>query len=109
VLADNWFSSKENMAFIKVEMEKNFIMALKSNRTVALSLEDKRQAKAVSSAWTSCRWKKIPSCQSTSKGLPSPGDPGQASLYKQKRKHRFPPSGVERPPAHLAHLREINH
>jgi hypothetical protein len=43
VLADNWFSSKENMSFIKVELKKDFIMALKSNRTVALSQEDKRQ------------------------------------------------------------------
>lgn len=43
VLTDNWFSSKENMTFIKVELNKDFVMALKSNRTVALSLEDKRQ------------------------------------------------------------------
>jgi hypothetical protein len=43
VLTDNWFSSKENMAFIKVELNKDFVMALKSNRTVALSREDKRK------------------------------------------------------------------
>jgi hypothetical protein len=47
VLTDNWFSSKENMAFIKIELEKEFVMALKSNRTVALSLEDKRQGRFV--------------------------------------------------------------
>jgi DDE superfamily endonuclease len=47
VLTDNWYSSKENMAFIKVEMQKDFIMALKSNRTVAVSLEDKRQGRFV--------------------------------------------------------------
>jgi hypothetical protein len=47
VLTDNWFSSKENMAFIKVDMEKDFIMALKSNRTVALTAEDKRQGRFV--------------------------------------------------------------
>lgn len=47
VLTDNWYSSKENMAFIKVDMEKDFIMALKSNRTVALSLEDKCQGRFV--------------------------------------------------------------
>jgi len=41
-------------------------MALKSNRTVALTR--KTSAKAVSSAWTRCRWKKTPSCKSTSKG-----------------------------------------
>jgi len=43
VLADSWFSSKENMTFICRELEKNFIMALKSNRTVALSKKDKQQ------------------------------------------------------------------
>lgn len=47
VLADNWFSSKGNMAFIKVDMEKDFVMALKSNRTVALTHEDKRQGRFV--------------------------------------------------------------
>jgi len=47
VLADNWFSSKENMIFIKVELGKEFVMPLKSNRTVALSLEDKRQGRFV--------------------------------------------------------------
>lgn len=47
VLTDSWYSSKENMAFITVDMEKDFIMALKGNRTVALSLEDKRQGRFV--------------------------------------------------------------
>lgn len=44
VLADNWFSSKENMIFVK-EKGKEFIFALKSNRMVALSLEDKKKGK----------------------------------------------------------------
>lgn len=47
VLADSWFSSKENMAFIKADMGKDFVMALKSNRTVALTPEDKRQGRFV--------------------------------------------------------------
>lgn len=47
VLTDNWFSAKENMMFIKQDMGKDFIMALKSNRTVALSLEDKRHGRFV--------------------------------------------------------------
>lgn len=42
VLTDNWFSSKENMCLIKSELSKDFIMAIKSNRTAALSLEDKK-------------------------------------------------------------------
>lgn len=41
VLADSWFSSAENMRVIKEELEKEFIMAIKSNRNVALSEEDK--------------------------------------------------------------------
>jgi hypothetical protein len=47
VLADSWFSSKENLNFIKFDLNKDFIMALKSNRTVALSMEDKRQGRFV--------------------------------------------------------------
>ena len=43
VLADSWFASKENMTFICHDLEKHFIMALKSNRTVALSDQDKKQ------------------------------------------------------------------
>ena len=43
VLTDIWFSSAENMSFIKKELKKDFIMAIKSNRQVALSLEDKLQ------------------------------------------------------------------
>lgn len=43
VLADNWYSSSENMKFIKLDLNKDFIMSIKSNRKVALSLEDKRK------------------------------------------------------------------
>ena len=43
VLADNWFSSKENMTQIKNDLKKDFIMAVKSNRLVALSKEDKEK------------------------------------------------------------------
>ena len=41
VLADSWYSSVENMNCCKKELNSDFIMALKSNRKVALSLEDK--------------------------------------------------------------------
>lgn len=40
VLADSWFSSKENMEHIR-EYNKHFLFAIKSNRTVALSHEEK--------------------------------------------------------------------
>ena len=43
VLTDSWFGSKENMEFIRLDCNKHFIIALKSNRTVALSEEDKKQ------------------------------------------------------------------
>ena len=41
VLADSWFSSKENMNYIHRKLKRHFIIALKSNRTVALSYEAK--------------------------------------------------------------------
>jgi len=40
VLADTWFGSVENMIFIKVKIKKDFIIPLKCNRKVALSLHD---------------------------------------------------------------------
>ena len=40
-LADSWFSSAENMQYIHHILEKYFILALKSNRLVALTKEDK--------------------------------------------------------------------
>ena len=43
VLADSWFSSKENLGFIPNGWGKEFIIALKSNRTAALSHAAKLQ------------------------------------------------------------------
>ena len=43
VLADSWFASAENMRHVKLVLDRDFIFALKANRKVALSLEDKRQ------------------------------------------------------------------
>ena len=40
VLADSWFSAKENLLFIRQDLKKHFIVALQSNRTVALSPQD---------------------------------------------------------------------
>jgi hypothetical protein len=37
---DTWFSSKENMCYIKKDLAKDFICALKSNRLVGMSEED---------------------------------------------------------------------
>ncbi len=43
VLNDVWYSSAENMMFIKHTLEKDFIMPIKANRKVALSRADKLQ------------------------------------------------------------------
>ncbi len=43
VLNDIWFASSENMKYIKQKLRKDFIMALKTNRKIALSQRDKRQ------------------------------------------------------------------
>lgn len=40
VLADNWFGSKANMAYIHNDLQKSFIIGIKSNRTLALSEND---------------------------------------------------------------------
>lgn len=47
ILFDIWFSSKENMGFIKVDIHKDFVCAIKNNRTVALSYQDKQQSKFI--------------------------------------------------------------
>ena len=44
VLADSWFAAKENLLFIRQDLKKHFIVALKSNRTVALSPKTKPTA-----------------------------------------------------------------
>jgi hypothetical protein len=48
VANDCWFPSVENMKLVKEELNSNFVMALKSNRKVALSLADKQAKKYVS-------------------------------------------------------------
>jgi len=45
VLADSWFSAQENLAFVREELGKHFVVALKSNRTLAVTLEDKKQGR----------------------------------------------------------------
>jgi hypothetical protein len=47
ILADSWFSSSENMDYVKKTLKKYFLLALKSNRLVALSLEDKKEGKPI--------------------------------------------------------------
>lgn len=47
VIADVWYASAENILFIKNELKKDVVMPLKSNRKVALSLDDKRNGRYV--------------------------------------------------------------
>jgi hypothetical protein len=46
VLMDSWFAAKENFEFI-LKKNKHFVAALKNNRLVALSLEDKKQGRFI--------------------------------------------------------------
>lgn len=48
VLADSWFSSAANMTCVIEECKSDFIFAIKSNRVIALSKEDKLQGNYVS-------------------------------------------------------------
>lgn len=47
VLCDVWFASAENMCFIKLTLEKDFVMPIKRNRKIALSEADKKQGRYV--------------------------------------------------------------
>jgi hypothetical protein len=47
VLSDVWYSAAENMLFIKHDLDKDFIMPLKANRKVALSVQAKRDGQWV--------------------------------------------------------------
>ncbi len=77
VLNDVWYASSENMRHVKEELKKEFIMPLKSNRKVALSLEEKKSGNyEPKSALSNCKrtprgeftWSKCPSrCYCASK------------------------------------------
>jgi hypothetical protein len=45
VLCDSWYASADNMKYIKRTLKKDFVMPLKDNRKVALSLEDKQHGR----------------------------------------------------------------
>jgi len=47
VLWDTWYSSNENFEFVHKELKKTFICAIKSNRKVALTWQDKLQGKFI--------------------------------------------------------------
>jgi Transposase DDE domain. len=45
VLNDIWYASAENMNFVKLTLKKEFVMPLKGNRKVALSVDAKQQGR----------------------------------------------------------------
>ena len=45
VLSDIWFASAENMKFVKTTLKKEFVMPIKGNRKVALSVSDKQEGR----------------------------------------------------------------
>jgi hypothetical protein len=47
ILFDKWFSSIKNLVFIEQELKKKFVCPIKSNRKIALSLEERNKGKYV--------------------------------------------------------------
>ena len=47
ILFDKWFASIKNLVFIEEELNKNFVCPIKSNRKIALTLEEKNRGKYV--------------------------------------------------------------
>ncbi|HEX2557743.1 MAG TPA: transposase [Nitrososphaera sp.] len=45
VLNDSWYASADNMKFVHLDLKKDFIFAIKENRKVALSPDDKKQGR----------------------------------------------------------------
>jgi len=48
VLADSWFSSSENLRYISKDCQSNFVIAIKTNRLIALSKEKKEKGEFIS-------------------------------------------------------------
>jgi DDE superfamily endonuclease len=70
VLADSWFSAQENLTFVRQDLGKHFVVALKSNRTLALTLEDKKQGRFIRIDQLS--WTEQQPAQAWPKGLDFP-------------------------------------
>ena len=47
VLNDVWYASAENMRFVKLDLHKDFVMPIKTNRKLALRLADQQQGQFV--------------------------------------------------------------
>ena len=85
VLNDVWFASADNMMFVKHDLKKDFVMPLKSNRKVALSLADKRQGRFVPVDTLELKEKAI--LKLYLEGVNFPLLPHPASLRKRRWQH----------------------
>lgn len=85
--SDIWFSSKDNMVFVKITLGKDFVFAVKGNRLVALSKEDKLQGKF--QAINSLDLQEGTTCEVFLKGLDFP-----VLLVKQVFKNKDGSSGI---------------
>jgi len=47
VVNNVWFASADNMMFVKHDLKRDFVMPLKTNRKIALSIEAKKQGRYV--------------------------------------------------------------
>jgi hypothetical protein len=89
VLFDTWLSSTENMTPIKLTLEKDLVGALKTNRLVALSEEDKAPGgftRPIGLVRTASQTRRDQRDE-------FPGSAGTSSLYQPGRKHGQPVSG----------------
>ena len=94
VLADSWFSSKENMTFIRRDLKRHFVIALKSNRTATLSYEEKLKG-----GFERIDELALPEGEPVRgwlRGLGLSGSADSLGLYEQGRKQRYAISGLRR-------------
>ena len=92
-LFDSRFSSVENMKYIKLEHKKEFIGALKSNRLVAPTEEDRKNKKV--HPHRSDRTVGTGSRRRSAEGAGVSGPSRPAGLYRQGRKRRHPVSRLQ--------------
>ena len=79
---DSWFSSKENLQMVHHELKKTFVVALKSNRQVALTLADKQKGHFQS--LDSLQLQPKPTLPSVCERIGFSCSPHQKILYKQR-------------------------
>ncbi len=87
VLANSWFTAQDNLSFIRHTLHKHFLVALKSNRTVALS--QKARAQGRFQRTDTLAWSDHTPIQAGIKGLHDP-----VLLYRQVFTNKDDSTGV---------------